>query len=172
MKSKLSFCWFSWSLKQATLFFKKFRSKLFKTASKNIYKRITIFFELLLKGQSWEDVRISSTLWLCLTLTHTQLAVVGCDWGAVGRVGLSSSGLRPVLQTGRQRRECCTAETCPGWINHAYWEGERLCSGRKMKVERKLSSTRDSFTDIPPLLIFSGLFFLLLLFTGRCLSMQ
>ncbi|RVE64815.1 hypothetical protein OJAV_G00129530 [Oryzias javanicus] len=36
-----------------------------------------------------------------------------------------------------------------------------------MKVERKLSSTRDSFTDIPPLLTLSGLFFLLLLFTGE-----
>uniref|UniRef100_A0A3B3HMI7 Hepatic and glial cell adhesion molecule a n=1 Tax=Oryzias latipes TaxID=8090 RepID=A0A3B3HMI7_ORYLA len=35
-----------------------------------------------------------------------------------------------------------------------------------MKVERKLSSTGDSFTDIPPLLSLSGLLFLLLLFIG------
>ena len=40
------------------------------------------------------------------THTYTQLAVVGGDWGAVRRVGLSVTRQRPVLQAVRQWREC------------------------------------------------------------------
>lgn len=36
------------------------------------------------------------------THTYTQLAVVGSEWGAVWRVGLSVTRQRPALQAGRR----------------------------------------------------------------------
>ena len=105
-------------------FFFFFTGRHFKTNNRleKKKKRQTLFpLSSSLKGQCGVEERSSSTLCLCLAQTHThthtlythththtytQLAVVGGDWGAVRRVGLSVTRQRPVLQAVRQWREC------------------------------------------------------------------